>query len=194
MVRARRLRSLALALAALCGGCAPPPDDAASTAGGGATPPPVGGATPAPVEPGTADWLRFADSGRDISFRYPPDFGTRYIHALDWPPMLQVLEGPFECTEAGSETARAGRTELDGISGRRYCVTRLTEGAAGSVYTSYAYAFETDGGIAILTFSARAVQCGNYDQPQRSECDAERQAFDPGALVDAIARTVATAH
>lgn len=154
-------------------------------------PPAATDAAPPSNEVSTVDWLEYADPRRSIAFRYPPDFGTQYIRALDWPPMLQVIEGPFECTEAGEETSRAGRTELETIGGRRYCVTRVAEGAAGSIYTSYAYAFEMGGDVAILTFSARAVQCGNYDEPQRSACDAERAAFDPGAVVDAVARTVA---
>lgn len=174
------LRSIGVACTAFLAGCTPPADE----------PPAAADVAPARDDPRTADWLEYADAQRGISFRHPPDFGTQYIHALDWPPMLQLIEGPFECTEAGEETARAGRTELETIGGRRYCVTRVTEGAAGSIYTSYAYAFETDGDVAILTFSARAVQCGNYDEPQKTECEAERAAFDPGAMIDAVARTV----
>lgn len=173
-----------LAIAAFCAGCTPSTEEPAATAGDA-------GAPASSAEADTAaDWLAYTDSQRGVAFRYPPDFGTAYIHALDWPPMIQLLEGPLECTEAGSETARAGRTELAEIDGRRYCVTRVTEGAAGSIYTSYAYAFEKDGRVAILTFSARAVQCGNYDEPQKSECDADRAAFDPDEIMAEVARTV----
>jgi hypothetical protein len=174
-----RARSILAAIAVICAGCSPAGE-------------PTGERAAAPLSGGqdASDWLEYADSQRGISFRYPPDFGTQFIRALDWPPMLELTAGPFECTEAGEETARAGRTELATIGGRRYCVTRVTEGAAGSIYTSYAYAFEHDGGVAILTFSARAVQCGNYDEPQRGECEAERAAFDPGTLIDAVARTL----
>lgn len=175
-----RIRWIGVALAAVCAGCTPPADE----------PPAAANTAPASDGPSTAGWLEHADAQRGISFRHPPDFGTQYIHALDWPPMLQVIEGPLECTEAGEETARAGRTELETIGGRRYCVTRVTEGAAGSIYTSYAYAFEMDGGVAILTFSARAVQCANYDEPQKTECESERAAFDPGAIIDAVALTL----
>src|SRR5690606_2821260 len=103
--------------------------------------------------------------------------------------MVQLVDGPLECTAAGSEIARAGRTEPATIAGRSYCVTRASEGAAGSVYTSYAFAFERDGRVAILAFSVRAPQCGNYDERERQECEAERQ-FDPGPTIDRIAATL----
>ena len=185
MERANRVRAIGVAFAALCAGCTPSSEEPIAAAGDAAEQPAAG------ERDATADWLAYTDSQRGVAFRYPPDFGTRYIRGLDWPPMIQLLEGPLQCTEAGSETARAGRTERADVDGRRYCVTRVTEGAAGSIYTSYAYAFEKDGRVAILTFSARAVQCGNYDEPQKSECNAERQTFDPGMLIDAVARTVA---
>lgn len=136
------------------------------------------------------DWNTFADSTSGISFRYPPDLGTTYIQALDWPPQPLLEPGPFECTEAGEETARAGRTEPTTIGGRTYCVTRVTEGAAGSVYTMYAYALPIGDHVVILTFSTRSPQCGHYDEPERIECEREREAFSMDPLIDAIARTL----
>jgi hypothetical protein len=146
---------------------------------------------PASAEPSTAGWLTQTDASNGLGFRYPPDLRTRYIHPVDWPPMLQVVDGPWQCTEAGSEIARAGKTERQTLGGRSYCVTRESEGAAGSIYTMYAYAFEHGGRVAVLTFSLRAVQCGNYDEPSKSECETERAAFDVGPTIDAIARTLA---
>jgi hypothetical protein len=35
------------------------------------------------------------------------------------------------------------------------------------------------------------VQCGNYDEPRKSECETERAAFDVSPTIDAIARTLA---
>lgn len=158
-------------------------------------------ADPVPDPPAAADaearvpddWATFEDSASGVSFRYPHDLGTTYIQALDWPPRPLVEAGPFECTEAGEETARAGRTELATIGGRSYCVTRVTEGAAGSIYTMYAYALPAGDDVVILTFSTRAPQCGNYDEPRRDECEREREAFSMDPIVDAIARTLRVA-
>jgi hypothetical protein len=131
----------------------------------------------------------FSDPATGVAFRYPPDLGTEFIHAVDWPPQVRVEEGPFACLEAGTETARAGRTEPVTIGGRTYCVTRVTEGAAGSVYTMYAYAWPAEDAVIIVTFSLRAVQCGNYDEPRRIECERERAAFSIDPVVDGIARS-----
>jgi hypothetical protein len=173
----------ALCITAVCGGCTPAGESAAPAGA-------LADAAPTQTKLDTAGWLTYSDAARGIAFRYPSELGTSYIHAVDWPPMLRVLADAFQCTEAGSETARAGRTERAQIAGRTYCVTRESEGAAGSIYTSYAYALEEDGRLAILTFSVRAVQCANYDEPRRSECDTERRAFDPNILADAVARTI----
>jgi hypothetical protein len=184
-VAAEALRVLGIAV--LCSGCTPSADPSAPAA----TP---DDAATAAAEIDSEGWQTYSDSSRGISFRYPSDLGTDYIHPLDWPPMAQVLAGPLQCTEAGSEIARAGRTERKTIQGRSYCVTRETEGAAGSIYTSLAYALDKDGRVVILTFSLRAVQCGNYDDPRKRECETEREAFDVDVVIERMARTIELAQ
>lgn len=34
-----------------------------------------------------------------------------------------------------------------------------------------------------------AVQCGNYDEPEKRACEAERTVLDRGPAIDRIART-----
>lgn len=137
-----------------------------------------------------SEWQSYEDVASGAAFRYPPALTTRFISALDWPPKLQLLNEPFSCTEAGSEIARAGRTEKRMVDTRTYCVTKISEGAAGSVYAQYAYAFPKDGGTAIFTFSLRSVQCANYDEPARRECENERSSFDMDGVIDRIAETI----
>jgi hypothetical protein len=76
------------------------------------------------------------------------------------------------------------------VGGRSYCVTKQSEGAAGSIYTQYAYAFPDGTGTAIFTFTLRAVQCANYDDPKKTECENERAAFDPDGIMDRVTKTV----
>lgn len=128
-------------------------------------------------------------TGPRYSFQYPAGLDTSYIEVLDWPPQVAVLEEEFSCLEAGEESERAGRTEAVTISDRQYCRTTIVEGAAGSVYTQYAYAFPYDGNMVILAFSTRAPQCGNFDEPERSECESELAATDIDALADSVAET-----
>lgn len=125
------------------------------------------------------------------SFSYPEDIGMAYVRTVDWPPLLNLEVGsPFSCTEAGAETARAGRTERVVVDGAEYCRTIILEGAAGSTYGQYAYAFEESDRVAILTFTLRFPQCMNYDDPEQSACVAEQEAFEPDTLVHRIAETV----
>lgn len=132
-------------------------------------------------------WQTFTDAGRGITFRYPERFPTTYIEVYDWPPQVQVTEGPFTCTEAGDEEGRAGRTEARMIKGRSFCVTEVVGAAAGSRYAQYAYAFESGGKVPILTFTVRAPECGNYaETPEMAKCEAERLAFNVDAIVDGM--------
>ncbi len=133
-------------------------------------------------------WKTTTSNG--ITFQYPETLLTTYINAQDWPPQVQVLSEPFTCTEAGLETDRAGQTTKRMVDDRTYCVTKENEGAAGSIYTNYAYAFPKDGKTIIFTFSLRAVQCANYEDPQKTACENERSAFDLDSTVDRMARSI----
>lgn len=138
----------------------------------------------------TENWNIVTDQERNITFKYPTDFKTTYIHPQDWPPKIAFIEEHYTCTQAGTETARTGETKQRVINGNTYCVTKVTEGAAGSIYTQYAYAFEKSGKTAIFTFSTRASQCANYPDAQKAECATERAQFDEGAVLDQVAETV----
>ncbi len=117
------------------------------------------------------------------------DPNNEYITAIDWPPQLRVENTPFSCTQAGSPIERAGGTSRRTIGTRDYCVTEIMEGAAGSIYTQYAYAFASGSSTTIMTFSLRKVQCANYDEPKKSLCEAEQGSFNIDAIVEEIAKT-----
>lgn len=138
----------------------------------------------------TSSWNTGISTSTGLSFKYPSDLGTTYIHTVDWPPQLQVLNDPFTCAEAGVETERAGMTEEIVINNHMYCVTRESEGAAGSIYTNYAYAMDRNGSTTIMTFSLRAVQCANYDEPQKTACEQERTSFDINRTLDEVMQSL----
>lgn len=112
-----------------------------------------------------------------VEYDYPKNFNTKYIKPLDWPPEARVLSQVMSCTEAGSATERAGETQKRRVGGVDTCVTTLVEGAAGSTYSQYAYAFDKGGKQIIFTFSTRAPQCGNYPDVEKMECEKERDSF-----------------
>jgi len=138
-----------------------------------------------------ADGWKTSTNPQGVTFRYPEKLTTNYISTVDWPPQIAVTSGPFTCTEAGQETARAGKTEKRMVDNRIYCVTKVTEGAAGSIYTQYSYITTTGNNKLVnLTFSLRFVQCGNYDAPKKTECEGERETFDIDSVVDRIVKTI----
>lgn len=136
------------------------------------------------------NWETKTDPTSLIIFKYPQTISTNYISVIDWPPQIQIINDKFECTEAGVETQRAGATEKQTINNNEYCITKITEGAAGNIYTQYAYAFQKSDKTAILTFSLRFVQCDNYEDPQKTECKNERDTFNIDDLIDQIAKTL----
>jgi hypothetical protein len=119
----------------------------------------------------------------EFSFRYPADSGSDYVEYTDWPAEIRLTEEAYTCTEAGAETDRAGRTEAVTIGGEEFCRTVITEGAAGSTFRQYAYAFAHAEGTAILTFSVRMPQCENYDGSERTACTGQQEEFDADTLV-----------
>lgn len=138
----------------------------------------------------TANWLTSVDEHVGVSFRYPAQLPTTYIHAQEWPPQVRVLPWAFTCKETGEPGPEQGTTRLHTVGAHSYCVTTTNEGAAGSIYTTYAYAFASGANTRIMTFSLRSVQCANYDEPKRSACEQERASFNLDELVDHIAQTI----
>ncbi len=131
------------------------------------------------------------DTANKITFKYPEKLSTSYISTTDWPPKVQIENGPFVCTDAGEETSQAGATVERTIGGKQYCVTTVSEGAAGSMYSQYAYATELQGKVYFLTFTLRFVQCGNYSDPQKTACEKERASFNIDPIINEIVKTIA---
>lgn len=140
--------------------------------------------------PVDSSWKVGTSTPLGTTFQYPADLATLYIHSVDWPPVLRVLPQTYSCTEAGAAAIPGGKTEKRVVGGRTYCVTTEAEGAAGTTYLQYAYAFPLAQKTAIFTFTIREVQCDNYDDPQKTACHTERDAFSVDSLVDRMAQSV----
>jgi len=128
----------------------------------------------------TAGWQTAAQNG--MSFEYPPNLGTTYVHLVNWPPTLQVANTAFSCS-SGQEM----------IYGHTYCVTKSSEGAAGSTYTTYNFAFPFNNQTASLNFVAQFPQCPNYGDttnPNRIACSQEESSFSVDPVIDRIARSI----
>jgi hypothetical protein len=142
-----------------------------------------------PTSPETSGWKTTTDSASGVTFKYPESIPTTYLHPVDWPPQVQVISGPFVCSSAGDEKARAGKTESKLINGREYCVTTVAEGAAGSIYTEYAYARALGTKTLYFTFTIQRVQCGNFSEPEMGVCQTEQSTYNVDLLADGIIQT-----
>lgn len=125
-----------------------------------------------------------------FAFRYPLKLLTSYISEASWPPQVTVEDQQFVCSPSGNEIKQGGQTELRTVDNRSYCLTKASEGAAGSVYTAYAYKFPRGNQTGVVAFTLRFIQCQNYDEPKASECENERLAFDVDGLADRIAQSL----
>ena len=134
-----------------------------------------------------SSWKLYSDSVNNISFRYPETLGTKYIYTQDWPPKVEVSNLPFVCKETNIE---GNITAERIINGRTFCVTEISEGAAGHFYTQYTYAFSKNNNVIGLSFTLSFVQCGNYDEPGKQECEEERRKFNIDGIVDQMAQTL----
>lgn len=112
----------------------------------------------------------------------------KYMKTSDfWPPEIKLTNEKFSC--------KIGKTEMKeiikkDIEGKSYCVTTVSEGAAGSVYSNYTYETEVGSQLATFSFMLRTVECMNYDNPKQSECLAERKAFTPDFLASTFMKNM----
>jgi hypothetical protein len=113
---------------------------------------------------------------------------TKHISTPDmvWPPAVKLSAGVFSCNAQGTDTSETGKVELKTIAGTQYCVTTRSEGAAGSMYTTYTYTAEIKNRLATTSFTLRFVQCDNYDDPERTLCKTEREQFNSDIMANGI--------
>ncbi len=140
----------------------------------------------------TADWKVFTSTDESATFRYPENLSTNYIRPQEWPPKLLTIDNAgFSCEEGGlGINGRPGMTIQKKINDIVYCIENVSEGAAGTVYTDYTYTFLKDSKLVKLSFTLAYPQCENYDDPQKTECEQERQTFDLDTLINRIAESV----
>jgi hypothetical protein len=132
----------------------------------------------------------FTDSTRGVSFKYSEIPSVSYIGPLKWPPQIEVMDTLYSCVEGGSSISSLGKVEKRTINSHPYCVTTLVEGAMGSKYTTHSYSWDKDGLVLILTFTIRSVQCVNYDETKKTQCEQQQMIFDIDTIVDRVAQSV----
>lgn len=145
--------------------------------------------TGSPTPPIIEGWKTFVDGQQGVEFQYPENLETRYIFLQKWPPQIQISSEQFFC----DETIGAGisfQTIQKIIGNRLYCVELQSEGAAGSVYTTYIYTTKKDGKLVSLIFILRYSQCKNYDEADKNACELEFANFKLDSTIDRIIDSV----
>lgn len=145
---------------------------------------------PCPSSLDAASWLNFTDSEQKIVFSYPKDLGKEYIHAEEWPPVVVVTSEDFTCVTTPETSSQASRVSERLINDQQYCISAMSEGAAGSTYTTYIYSTQRAGKLISVKFTLRYPQCLNYDDPQQTACVDERQNFDIDDLIDKVVGSI----
>jgi len=126
---------------------------------------------------------------------------SEYIGSQDWkvkivneeekyPPKFKITKGQIDCKETSSESGLLSRTVKRKIDGRIYCIESASEGAAGTIYTQYAYSTIKCGSLITVSCVIRYPQCMNYSEPQRTECANERETFDLDKIISYIVKNL----
>ena len=129
------------------------------------------------------------------------DLNTEYIGSQDWkvkivneeakyPPKFKIIEGQIDCKITSSESGLLSRTVKRRIDGRIYCIESASEGAAGTIYTRYAYSTIKSGNLITVSCVIRYPQCINYSEPYRTECANERERFDLDKIIGYIVKNL----
>ncbi len=110
-----------------------------------------------------------------------------YTSFQDWALELKKVDPDYQliCEESDLLDSSALKRSLK-INDRLYCVKSQSEGALGSVFTSYSYITLIDDLLIKLETTLRQVNCNNYDEPVQGDCLAEREAFEIDEIIDSL--------
>jgi len=76
------------------------------------------------------------------------------------------------------------------VGGNEYCFSVEKEGSAGTEYNSFLYETPKNGKVISLSFTLGYINCSNYDEPEKTKCEKERNSLDIDKIADHIISTV----
>lgn len=137
-------------------------------------------------------WQTFVDANQKISWQYPATLSASYISLVEWPPRLDLSKEVFSCSETSDIQNPSKSVKQKVVNNHTYCVETSSEGAAGSVYTTYTYSLQQNDNLLRVKFPLRYPQCYNYDDPAKIACEDEHNNFALDELVDKIVGSIKT--
>lgn len=137
--------------------------------------------------------ILFKDNDKITNIVFPEDDLGKYFSLYNFELLVKdtknlinsdILDetGQIKC-EDDLLSSQAKREVKKTINDLDYCLKASSEGAAGSVYTSYSYQTIVDRNIISFNFLAVYPQCGNFSEAERLECEQERESYDLDILV-----------
>jgi len=141
------------------------------------------------------------ESDKQPQYAIQVDFNSEYIGSQNWkiniindeekyPPKLKITEDQIDCTITSTKSALLHKTEKRKIDGQIYCIESSSEGAAGTIYTQYAYFSIKNGYLIMLNCVIQYPQCMNYGEPHRIECENELETFDLDKIIGHIVKNL----
>ena len=134
------------------------------------------------------EWQDFTQN--NVSFKAPKEItGLEFVRLNSWPPKVTIEGGNFTCSLPTSTLQMQNEQTM--IAGKRFCKSIVSEGAAGSTYTTYTYttAFNPEQ-VVKVEFVVQYPQCLNYDSPQSESCTQEEKDFDLENIVGGIVNSI----
>lgn len=135
-------------------------------------------------------WKTFTDSKQKMTFKYPGNLFLKYMDVNEWPPKVSIQDGAFSCKETPALSSLSKRTIKQVIGEQTYCIYASSEGTAGSVYTDYSYSTEMDNKTVTIKLRMRYPNCANYEDPERKDCQKERETFNLDGIVGGMVGSV----
>jgi hypothetical protein len=122
----------------------------------------------------------YQDPQNKFSFQYADFPQKQYMGVMEWPPKVTITT-PSSCGASSTQKI---------IGDKTFCVSEISEGAAGTIYTTYHYRVVLNNKLVTFEFTLRLPQCYNYDNPKQTECFNEEKSFDVDSLMIPIATTL----
>ena len=141
---------------------------------------------PVVLEATPEGWVRSPPVAGGLTFAYPQRVGGEFVMLAAGPPGIETVQG-YACVAGDEENSS---TERRAVGGKTYCVTKTSEGAAGSTFNTYGYTTDIGRAVVRVSFTVRLVECGNFDEPTQAACTKEQASFDPDALASSIVASI----
>lgn len=125
----------------------------------------------------TAGWQTYSNLEYGFEFKFPQSFGADVWRAYEWPPKVTVVLAGEDLVKTGCPNIPDGSApaeSLVNLNNLSFRLLKISDGAAGSTYTTYCYVTERERKNYAIQFVIRYTSgCGESCGPY---CGTEHEA------------------